>query len=159
MDVVLIGPIAAGKSTIGKLLSAALGLPHCSIDDVRFGYYSEIGYDDPLAKRLYESEGFWDLHRYWKPFEAHAVERVLEDHPNSVIDLGAGHSVYLEIERCVYCKGVWLDAGEYDAVRKRIEVQPPGIDKPRGDAGFGLVGAGFDVAFESLVTMLFDGLF
>lgn len=65
----------------------------------------------------------------------------------------------VEIERCVYCKGVWLDAGEYDAVRKRIEVQPPGIYKPRGETGFDLIGGGFDVAVESLVTMLFDGLF
>jgi shikimate kinase len=94
MDVVLIGPIAAGKSTLGGLLSAALGLPHCSIDDVRFRYYSEIGYDDSLAERLYQSEGFWGLYRYWKPFEAHAVERVLEDYPHAVIDFGAGHSVY-----------------------------------------------------------------
>ena len=94
MDVVLIGPIAAGKSTLGNLLSTALGLPRCSMDDVRFGYYSEIGYDESLGKRLYESDGFWGLYRYWKPFEAHAVERVLEDHPNSVVDLGAGHSVY-----------------------------------------------------------------
>jgi shikimate kinase len=94
MDLVLIGPIAAGKSTLGTLLSEALGLPQCSIDDVRFRYYREIGYDESLAKRLYQSEGFWGLYRYWKPFEAHAVERVLEDHPHSVIDLGAGHSVY-----------------------------------------------------------------
>ena len=94
MDIVLIGPIGAGKSTLGNLLSAALRLPNCSIDDVRFRYYREIGYDESDANRLYKSEGFWGLYRYWKPFEAHAVERVLEDHQNSVIDLGAGHSVY-----------------------------------------------------------------
>ena len=94
MNVVLIGPIAAGKSTLGSLLSAALGLPQCSMDDVRFRYYGEIGYDESLATRLYQTEGFWGLYRYWKPFEAHAVERVLADHPSSVIDFGAGHSVY-----------------------------------------------------------------
>jgi Zn-finger nucleic acid-binding protein len=65
----------------------------------------------------------------------------------------------IEIERCVYCKGVWLDAGEYDAVRKRIEVQPSAIMKPRSDMGFDLIGAGFDVALETLVTMLFGGHF
>jgi shikimate kinase len=94
MDIVLIGPIGAGKSTLGNLLAAALGLPRCSLDDVRFRYYGEIGYDESVAKARYQSEGFWGLYRYWKPFEAHAVERVLEDHPNSVIDFGAGHSVY-----------------------------------------------------------------
>jgi hypothetical protein len=65
----------------------------------------------------------------------------------------------VEIDRCVYCKGVWLDAGEYDAVRKRIEVQTPGIIKSDNDAGFDLLGAGFDVAFDALVTMLFGGHF
>ena len=33
MDVVLIGPIAAGKSTLGNLLSAAPGLPRGSVDE------------------------------------------------------------------------------------------------------------------------------
>ncbi len=28
----------------------------------------------------------------------------------------------VEIDRCVHCVGVWLDAGEYDAVRKRLEL-------------------------------------
>src|SRR5262245_19169953 len=94
MEVVLIGPIGAGKSTLGKLLSAALRLPQCSIDDVRFGYYEEIGYEESVATLPYEREGFWGLYKYWKPFEAHAVERALVDYPNCVIDFGAGHSVY-----------------------------------------------------------------
>jgi hypothetical protein len=29
----------------------------------------------------------------WKPFEAYAVERILADHKDAVIDLGGGHSV------------------------------------------------------------------
>jgi Zn-finger nucleic acid-binding protein len=63
----------------------------------------------------------------------------------------------IEIERCVYCKGVWLDAGEYDAVRKRIEVQPPNSIEARDDTGLDVLGAGFDVALETLATMLFGG--
>jgi hypothetical protein len=31
---------------------------------------------------------------YWKPFEAHAVERLLSDHRDFVIDFGAGHTVH-----------------------------------------------------------------
>jgi Zn-finger nucleic acid-binding protein len=65
----------------------------------------------------------------------------------------------VEIERCAYCKGVWLDAGEYDAVRKRIELQPPMASDVRRETGLDLVGAGFEVAFEALVTTLFGGLF
>jgi|RhiMethySRZTD1v2_1073278.scaffolds.fasta_scaffold41401_4 shikimate kinase len=94
MNVILIGPIGAGKSTLGKLIAAALGVPQISLDNIRFKYYREIGYDDAVAKLRYATDGFWGLYRYWKPFEAHAVERVLAEHTDCTIDLGAGHSVY-----------------------------------------------------------------
>jgi shikimate kinase len=94
MNVILIGPIGAGKSTLGKLLAAALRVPQISLDDIRFRYYREIGYDDSVAQQRYAADGFWGLYRYWKPFEAYAVERVLAEHTDCVIDLGAGHSVY-----------------------------------------------------------------
>jgi shikimate kinase len=93
-DIILIGPIGAGKSTLGQLLSERLGLPRCAMDDVRWNYYQEIGYDEELARRKRENEGFWGLYQYWKPFEAYAVERLLAEHANCVIDFGAGHSVY-----------------------------------------------------------------
>jgi shikimate kinase len=93
-DIILIGPIGAGKSTQGKLLSEKLGLPQCSMDTVRWDYYKEIGYSEETARQLGEQEGFAGVYRYWKPFEAHAVERLLAEHHNCVIDFGAGHSVY-----------------------------------------------------------------
>ena len=93
-DVVLIGPIGAGKSTVAALLADALGVPRQSIDAFRSIYYSELGYDEAYADALRESEGMLGLYRYWKPFEAHAVERVLAEHSGCVFDFGAGHSVY-----------------------------------------------------------------
>lgn len=96
--VILIGPIRAGKSTVAKLLASRLRLPHVSLDDVRFGYYKEIGYDENLVKVHRESGGFWSVYRYWKPFEVHAVERVLSEYSNVVIDFGAGHSVHEDNE-------------------------------------------------------------
>lgn len=33
-------------------------------------------------------------YKFWKPFEAHAVKRVLQDYPTHVHDLGGGHSIY-----------------------------------------------------------------
>lgn len=93
--IILIGPMCAGKSTIAELLSEKLNLPHHSVDDDRWTYYKEIGYDEALAAQIAKSDqGMAGLLRYWKPFEAHAVERVLADHPDCVIDFGAGHSVY-----------------------------------------------------------------
>ena len=93
-DVILIGPIGAGKSTIGKLLAEKLNVPQIAMDDVRFDYYKEIGYDEEVVKSKWETDGFWAVYQYWKPFEAYAVERLLSEHRNSVIDFVAGHSVY-----------------------------------------------------------------
>ena len=37
--IVLIGPIGAGKSSLGKLLAETLNLPQRAMDDLRFDYY------------------------------------------------------------------------------------------------------------------------
>lgn len=91
--VILIGPIRAGKSTIGKLLAAKLGLPQRSMDKISGKLYDEIGYDRELAKEL-ESRGFYELCKYWKLFEAYAVERLVSEPVETVCDLGGGHSIY-----------------------------------------------------------------
>ena len=93
-DIVLIGPIRVGKSTQGELLAEKLGLPRCPMDDYRWSYYEEIGYDHGFADKLSKKVGFWALYMYWKEFECYAVERLLAEHSGCVIDFGAGHSVF-----------------------------------------------------------------
>ena len=97
-DIILIGPVRVGKSTIGKLISERLELPQVSLDDLRWDYYQEIGYDPTLAKHIRKMGGFVALVFYWKLFDAYAVERVLADHRDCVFDFGAGHSVYESTE-------------------------------------------------------------
>ena len=92
--VILIGPISAGKSTLSNLIAEKLGIPCRHMDQVRIRYYKEIGYDDDLAEQINRKDGFLGLYRYWKPFEAHAVERLLSENEDVVIDFGGGHSVY-----------------------------------------------------------------
>ena len=92
--IILIGPMGAGKTTIGALLAEKLNIPQVSMDNLRWDYYNEINYNSEKGKQLLEQDGFEALYRYWKPFEAYAVERILADHDNCVIDLGGGHSVY-----------------------------------------------------------------
>jgi shikimate kinase len=96
--IIIIGPIRAGKSTLARLLAEKLQIPHCPMDMLRWDYYKEIGYDEELAKQINEKEEFLGLYRYWKPFEAHAVERILTENSNCVIDFGGGHSVYEDDE-------------------------------------------------------------
>jgi shikimate kinase len=97
-EIILIGPAGTGKSTLGYLVSHRLGIPQVSLDQARWAYYKEIGYDEEYARQLRETHGFPALVRYWERFGAHAVERVLADHHDCVIDFGAGHSVYEDEE-------------------------------------------------------------
>ena len=95
LPIVLIGPICSGKSTLAQLLADSLGLKRYELDEQRWDYYEEIGYDKEIAQQIVESErGRLGLLQYWKPFEAHAVERVVTEYQDGVIDFGAGHSVY-----------------------------------------------------------------
>lgn len=97
--VILIGPLGAGKTTVGLLLAERLGLPYCSVDRVRWAYYQEVGYDDALASRIAASDqGIQGVMRYSKPFEARMVELVLADH-HGIIDFGASNSVYDDEEQ------------------------------------------------------------
>jgi shikimate kinase len=92
-EIVLIGPVGSGKSTQGRLLAARLGLPEVSVDDLRWDYFAEIGYDAALADRIRADEGFLGLYEHWRPFELHALERVLVDHHDCVFSFGAGYTV------------------------------------------------------------------
>lgn len=96
--IILIGPIGTGKTTLSNLVSQALDLPCVHMDDVRIRLYQEIGYDQDEARRLMATEGFLGLYRYWKPFEVHAVERVVSEPVPAVLDFGGGHAVQEDIE-------------------------------------------------------------
>jgi shikimate kinase len=92
--IILIGPLGAGKSTVGRLLAEKLDLPFCSVDTVRSAYYQNVGYNETFASQIAASEqGIRGVLRYSKPFEAQMVERVLADH-HGIIDFGASNSVY-----------------------------------------------------------------
>jgi shikimate kinase len=97
-NIILIGPIGAGKSTIGRLLAERLGRPEVALDQLRWEYYKEIGFDQAEQQRIGEREGFGGVYRYWKRFEIHAVERVLAEH-HGIIHFGAGHSVFEDADQ------------------------------------------------------------
>lgn len=92
--IILIGPMGAGKTTVGERLAERLNLKRVELDEIRWGYYEEIGYSNEVAKAKHEAGGMAAIIAYWKPFEAHSVARVVEDYRDCVIDLGGGHTVY-----------------------------------------------------------------
>lgn len=92
--IILIGPLGAGKTTVGHLLAERLHLPLCTVDQVRRAYYHKAGYDELLASQIASSgQGAKGVLRYSKPFEARMVEEVLADH-YGILDFGASNSVY-----------------------------------------------------------------
>jgi len=91
--IILIGPMCTGKSTLAALLAGRLALPRVELDDIRWDYYTEAGYNDDDARSAHESGGTLAFLAYCKPFEAYAVERALDSFSAAVIDFGAGHTV------------------------------------------------------------------
>lgn len=94
--VVLVGPLAAGKTTLGSLIAERTGRPFIDIDEISWDYGREVGWD---LERLLERDkavGWVESEREWEPARAHAVERVLADHPGAVIAFGAGYTSFTE---------------------------------------------------------------
>ncbi len=97
-EIVLIGPIRAGKSTIGRLLAERLGVPQVSLDGICWDYYRELDFGN---QKQHGPDGM-----IAERFRLHAVLRTLEDHHGCVFDLGAGHSVYREPEALENLRGL-----------------------------------------------------
>ncbi|MCW2543479.1 MAG: shikimate kinase, partial [Frankiales bacterium] len=96
-NVVLVGPTGCGKTTVAPRLAELLGMPWVELDDLRWRYYAEIGYSDEHAEQVQRDLGIEGLLDYWKPFELHSVERLVEEHPSDhVLALGGGQSVYTD---------------------------------------------------------------
>jgi hypothetical protein len=71
-DIVLIGPIKAGKTTLGRLLAANLGLRIASLDATGWRYYTDAGFDLDHAWMLRDAAGKLASYRYFEryPFQS-----------------------------------------------------------------------------------------
>jgi len=92
--IVLIGPIGVGKSTVAPLVAERLGRAVVDVDEARWLYYAEKGYDNDVAMTILARDGALALCEHWKPFEIKAVERLVADNVDAVLDFGAGHAHY-----------------------------------------------------------------
>lgn len=93
-NILLIGPLCAGKSTIGQLLAEQLGLPQCSMDALPLQYFTELGFDPQQVEILSETQGWMAVYDYMLEFGVRAIERLLAEHSGHVIDFGAPYSIY-----------------------------------------------------------------
>ena len=92
----LIGPAAVGKSTIGAVTADILGIPFVDLDEIGPDYYAEVDWSIDRLVRRTAQVGRVAAEREWEPARAHAVRRAVHDHPNAVLALGAGHTCYTD---------------------------------------------------------------
>lgn len=96
-SIILIGPSGAGKSTLAPLLAARLGWQAVELDEIRWRYYRDVGYDPDYAHYVFQQAGMAALVRYWRPFDLYGLERVVREYPRRhVISMGASHTVFDE---------------------------------------------------------------
>jgi shikimate kinase len=89
-EIVLIGPVGVGKMTVCKLLAERLNISKVSMDDVLFGYFREVWFDENHWKLIAEKLGKPAAYRYLKVFGSYGVKRILEDNKDCVFEFGGG---------------------------------------------------------------------
>lgn len=97
-NLILIGPAASGKSTLGAILANELQMQFVDLDEVSTPYYEEVGWSIARLVEHIEKVGRVAAERDWEIARAHAVSRAMADFPKAVIAFGAGHASYCEAQ-------------------------------------------------------------
>lgn len=84
MKIVLMGYMASGKSTVGKLLASRLGLPFLDLDD----HIESV--EKKSIKELFAEKG----EIYFRKLESRMLSQVLEGKASLVLATGGGTPIY-----------------------------------------------------------------
>ncbi|WP_329431727.1 AAA family ATPase [Streptomyces sp. NBC_01280] len=93
---VLIGPAGTGKTTLGREIAGRAQRPFVDLDAAAEEYYAQVGWSIPRLRERIAAVGRLAAESEWEGARAHAVARVVADHPAAVIALGAGHTSYTD---------------------------------------------------------------
>lgn len=93
-NIVIMGPIGVGKSSVAQELAKQLCLPRIELDEQRTRIYKQTNFSVDEAERQYSLNGIRGWYTYQKPYELLSVDVILSEYSNTVIDFGGGQSVY-----------------------------------------------------------------
>ncbi|MFE6752803.1 shikimate kinase [Streptomyces sp. NPDC057684] len=93
---VLIGPAGAGKTTLGREIAERAQRQFVDLDAAAGEYYAQVGWSIARLRERIAAVGRLAAETEWEDARAHAVARVVADHPDTVIALGAGHTSYTD---------------------------------------------------------------
>lgn len=97
-EIVLIGPVCCGKSTLAGMVADTIGKKQVSVDRIANQYYEEFGFGNDEFFKVRDEHGVVQARAMRKPALIYAVERILSENTDCVFDFGAGHSYYEEPE-------------------------------------------------------------
>jgi shikimate kinase len=95
-EIVLIGPVCAGKSTVGDLLGEELATEHVDIDHVSARYYLEAGWSVERFRAIEHRAGLMDAYRDGEQAMVSVLERSLADYRDCIVSLGAAHTHFFD---------------------------------------------------------------
>lgn len=102
-EIVLIGPMATGKSTISLLISNKLNISCFPIDDIKWYFVYKNGYNTSTSKQILISEGFQGkMNYFYNYFGIKEIEQIFTDFHGGVFDFGATHIYHNEY--VIFCK-------------------------------------------------------
>ena len=115
MHIVLVGMMASGKSSIGKVLSKSMNIPFLDID-------KEIEFHEKRSiKSIFKNSG----ERYFRKLESKIIIENLGEKKSTVIALGGGAFLNATVRKNINEKSisVWLDVNiETIITRKKIKI-------------------------------------
>jgi hypothetical protein len=98
-EIVLIGPLAAGKTSVALRVSAIMGIPNFPLDRIKWFYRFRNGYDLARGTAILRTKGFGALLEYATPyFTPRDLKSFLDTFRNGVIDFGANQTVFSDLK-------------------------------------------------------------
>jgi len=94
-EIILVGPMGVGKTTLALYLSEKLGVLNFPIDRLKWYYRFKNGYDLAKGIRILKETGFQELAKYFNDYFGNAeLAQILDEFRGGIFDFGASHSHY-----------------------------------------------------------------